>query len=62
VHSLSKGRIMKLLFATLLCTTLGTAGWADGCGGKFSNFVAGLKAEAVSKGHDAQDTHRAICA
>ena len=49
---------MKLLLPSLLCITIGSAGWANPCGGNFSNFVTGLKSEAVAKGHDAQTVDR----
>ena len=49
---------MKLFMTSLLCITLGSGAWANGCGGKFSNFVAGLKSEAVAKGHSAATVDR----
>lgn len=49
---------MKLFITSLLCITLGPGAWANGCGGKFSDFVAGLKSEAVAKGHSAATVDR----
>ncbi|WP_428547250.1 lytic murein transglycosylase [Profundibacter sp.] len=36
----------------VLCLTLTPAFAGSQCGGKFSSFVANLKKEAISKGHD----------
>lgn len=46
------------LFLTTLFLTTAAAQAQSGCGGSFNSFVAGMKQEAISQGHDAQTVNK----